>query len=734
MNFSFKSKVIIMTIISAVMPVLIIMIITMSFQGNMVTEAENELEKLAYLNVDQITEDAYSICMTSHELFTVKNDVAQNLLRTEFENGGGLTFSGEKVKWQAKNQFSGEISDIEIPKALFKGKWIGKSFEYSEPSQLVDKVTKLAGGTVTIFQRINAVGDMLRIATTVPTINGKRAVGTYIPAVNPNGEKNPVIDAVMNGKKYEGLAYVVNDWYVSVYEPYYDKAGNIAGAIYVGEKISTLSTIQNILKNMHVAKSGYIYIIGTTPPHKDKFIWSRNGKDDGKNAADIKDINGKSVYSMLQEKFKEKKADELIRFNYTALNEKGEEVKYISSAVYFKTWNWIIGAVTLESDYLSAKDNLNRQFSNLKLKQLLSGIGVLLFVIIITSLLGRKLTKPLDIINQVAAKIADGNIFAAKDNLNKFRTELKIKDSSIKSKDDAVQLFNSFGAMVSNLDSLIGQVQKSGIQVTTSATEIAASARELETAVAEQAASTREVNATSREISQVSNQLSHRMLDVSHNVEETAGVAEKGRRNLQNMENVMSDLTKATVMISSKLSIINDKAGKISAIVTTINKISEQTNLLSLNAAIEAEKAGDFGKGFAVVAREISRLADQTAIATKDIEYMVREMQSSVTSGVMEVDKFGQEVRNNNSVVSDGVDNLNDIIDKVKFLLPEFETVTQNMQSQTISAGQISEAMNQLSTVADQTKESLGEFKRVTEQLNDAVRGLQTEVTKFKIS
>ena len=377
---------------------------------------------------------------------------------------------------------------------------------------------------------------------------------------------------------------------------------------------------------------------------------------------------------------------------------------------------------------------MNTQFSNLKIKQLLTGVGVLLFVIIITSLLGRKLTKPLDLINQVAAKIADGNIFAAKENLNKFRTELKIKESSIKSKDDAVQLFNSFGAMVSNLDSLIGQVQKSGIQVTTSATEIAASARELETAVAEQAASTREVNATSREISQVSNQLSNRMLDVSHNVEETAGVAEKGRRNLQNMENVMSDLTKATVMISSKLSIINDKAGKISAIVTTINKISEQTNLLSLNAAIEAEKAGDFGKGFAVVAREISRLADQTAIATKDIEYMVREMQSSVTSGVMEVDKFGQEVRNNNSVVSDGVDNLNDIIDKVKFLLPEFETVTQNMQSQTISAGQISEAMNQLSTVADQTKESLGEFKRVTEQLNDAVRGLQTEVTKFKIS
>ena len=79
--------------------------------------------------------------------------------------------------------------------------------------------------------------------------------------------------------------------------------------------------------------------------------------------------------------------------------------------------------------------------------------------------------------------------------------------------------------------------------------------------------------------------------------------------------------------------------------VTTINKVADQTNLLSLNAAIEAAKAGEFGQGFAVVAREIRRLADQTAIATLDIEQMVKEMQSSVSSGVMGMEKFAQEVQ-----------------------------------------------------------------------------------------
>jgi len=86
----------------------------------------------------------------------------------------------------------------------------------------------------------------------------------------------------------------------------------------------------------------------------------------------------------------------------------------------------------------------------------------------------------------------------------------------------------------------------------------------------------------------------------------------------------MKQLAEATTSISSKLSVISDKAGNINSVVTTINMVADQTNLLSLNAAIEAEKAGEYGLGFAVVAREIQRLADQTALATRDIETMVK--------------------------------------------------------------------------------------------------------------
>jgi len=195
----------------------------------------------------------------------------------------------------------------------------------------------------------------------------------------------------------------------------------------------------------------------------------------------------------------------------------------------------------------------------------------------------------------------------------------------------------------------------------------------------------------------------------------------------------MSDLVQATRSISSKLSIINDKANKISNVVEAINKISEQTNLLSLNAAIESEKAGEYGKGFAVVAREISRLADQTAVATQDIEVMVKEMHGSVTSGVMEMDKFGKEVLSNSDEISNLSIQLTKIIDQMNELFPEFETISEATGNQALSASQIYEAMSQLALTATQTRDSLNEFHFVSNQLNEAALTLQNEVSKFNL-
>ena len=171
----------------------------------------------------------------------------------------------------------------------------------------------------------------------------------------------------------------------------------------------------------------------------------------------------------------------------------------------------------------------------------------------------------------------------------------------------------------------------------------------------------------------------------------------------------------------------------INLVVTTITKVADQTNLLSINAAIEAEKAGEYGLGFLVVAREIRRLADQTAVATLDIERMVKEMQYSVSAGVMEMDKFSEQVRRGVGEVGPIGDQLGQIIAAVQGLTGRFDQVTEGMRVQSQGAEQIREAVIRLSEGASQTSISLREFNKATDHLREAVGGLKEEVSRFTL-
>lgn len=281
---------------------------------------------------------------------------------------------------------------------------------------------------------------------------------------------------------------------------------------------------------------------------------------------------------------------------------------------------------------------------------------------------------------------------------------------------------------------MVGVVEQSGIQVTTSSTQIAASSRQLEASVTEQAASATEISATATEISATADSLSKTMVEVMA-LSDAAGVtASEGKQSLSRMEATIHQLTAATATISSKLGQIDGKANNISAVVTAITKVADQTNLLSLNAAIEAEKAGEYGAGFSVVAREIRRLADQTAIATLEIEKMVKEMLSSVATGVMEMDRFSQEVTENATNIGKIGEQISLIIAQVESLAPQFETVTMGMSAQAESAQQICSAMAQLDDSSQQTAESVKDTNQAIGQLSEVVQDLQLEVANFKVA
>lgn len=300
-------------------------------------------------------------------------------------------------------------------------------------------------------------------------------------------------------------------------------------------------------------------------------------------------------------------------------------------------------------------------------------------------------------------------------------------------RDEFSTLADGVNAMADDLAGLIGQIQKSSIQVNTSITEVAATSKEQQATANEIAATTTEIGATAKEISATSNELAHTMDEVSAVAEQTATLANGGQAGLARMESTMRQVMEAAGAINAKLAILSEKAGNINQVVTTITKVADQTNLLSLNAAIEAEKAGQYGRGFAVVATEIRRLADQTAVSTYDIEQMVKDIQSAVAAGVMGMDKFSEEVRRGMQEVQQVGGQLSEIIEQVQGLVPRFEGANEGMQAQATGAGQISEALSQLSEAAQQTVESLQQSTLAIDELNQVSNGLRSSISRFKL-
>jgi methyl-accepting chemotaxis protein len=295
-------------------------------------------------------------------------------------------------------------------------------------------------------------------------------------------------------------------------------------------------------------------------------------------------------------------------------------------------------------------------------------------------------------------------------------------------------LGHALSNMAGRLSGLLSDVHRSGIQVNTSVNEIAASAREQEATATEVAAATTEIAATSREIAATSQELVRTMGEVFIAAEESAVLAGQGQAGLTRMEATMRQVMDASSSINNKLAVLNDKAGNITHVVTTITKVADQTNLLSLNAAIEAEKAGEYGRGFAVVATEIRRLADQTAVATYDIDRMVKEIQSAVAAGVMGMDKFSDEVRRGMHEIEAVSGQLSQIIQQVQALAPRCESVSEGMQAQATGAGQITEALAQLSDAAQQTIQSLRQSTVAIDGLNQAATNMHGGVSRFKLA
>lgn len=444
MKKSIKSKITRISLFSIIIPVAIITSSIFYQKYQISNDVGKLLELDANSKLERVSEDIYKLLELTNIKIHEQIDASLKIGNKLIEESGGFTISNDTQNWSVTNQFTKDTKEISLPLLKLGGTNFPKSNDFRTNIPIIDENQKLAGGTFTIFQRMNDNGDMLRIATNVKLENGNRAIGTYIPATNPDGTKNKVIESVLRGDTFKGNAFVVNAWYQTAYQPFYDNLGNIIGMIYAGFKQEADESIRNHILNIKVGQTGYVYVLKGSGDEKGEYIISSNGERDGENIYDAKDADGNLFIKDLVDRSKEKENGEVIIAKYPWKNQ-GEEVARdkIASVNYFKSWDWVIGVSAYEEEFYQVYDRFNASMNRMIFTSVLIGVIILVIMGIIAIRFSNNLSNPIKELSDYSNKMAHGDFNFSND---------------IRRDDEVGELAESFREMSGNIKQVTDEV------------------------------------------------------------------------------------------------------------------------------------------------------------------------------------------------------------------------------------------------------------------------------------
>ncbi len=307
-------------------------------------------EELQERSTDQT---ALSASRGVYDLVTAQSDAVQAKVDSDLRvaehvlgmRGGARIDETETASWDAINQFTRDSMAIELPRMVVGNEWLGQNADPDRHTPVVDEVFDMVGGTTTVFQRMNAEGDMLRVATNVETLEGTRAIGTYIPAVNPDGTANVVVDTVLSGEVYRGIAFVVNAWYVTAYAPIFDPGGEVVGIIYVGVKQQQIDSMRAAIESATILDTGTVAVVGGTGDDAGRVIISADLEEGAALADSISGDDPAWLDTLLTEAVAA--PGQPVESGLVDVDGLGEARLL---ATYFAPWDWVVVAVVPEAD------------------------------------------------------------------------------------------------------------------------------------------------------------------------------------------------------------------------------------------------------------------------------------------------------------------------------------------------------------------------------------------------
>ncbi len=635
------------------------------------SQASKHLEITGKEDLEHTVDQALTLCQTYNEL--------------SLEN----VRSSLNVAWEIFRNYGGNRAEIVNDKLVLKG--LGVDYVVNNDYEVVDKVKELVGGTCTIFQVQGS--QAVRVSTNVLKTDGERAVGTTV--------SQPVYDAVVRqGKPFYGRAWVVNDWYNTAYEPIKNPNGQVIGILYTGVKEKDSEKLRQAILSVEIGKTGYLYtmdsegILRVHPASEGKSIAQHPFCQEM--LANIPNImNGETGWVTYEWDRNGKLAPKIVAYKY------------------FKEWDWIIASGSYLDEFTSGAQQVASTVIFVSLAVIIAGA-------IIGWLLANSIVKPLNRVSDMLKDIAQGEGDLTK----------RIQHNS---RDELGNLANWFNTFIDKLHDIIFQVADNTEQLASAATEISASAEQLSAGVREQTSQTSQVSSAVEEMTASIIESTKNTTDAAEKAQEAAGKSQEGSRLAADTSSGMQEIVESSSVTSANIEQLAEKATAIGEIIKVIDDIADQTNLLALNAAIEAARAGEQGRGFAVVADEVRKLAERTTKATKEVAETIKGIQVDVGTANNQISESKGIVDKGRSLVEQTGQSLQEIFQSVESVQEMMRLVSSAAEEQSSAAEQISKSVENVDRITKESANGAEQAAAAAEQLNRQADNLRQLVGGFKL-